>query len=104
MSFKGKTGLTLKQYLREGFTKGSNDISEALGPLVCAISTPEFQLKQVKDFITRLRKVLRIVPTGFKYTIADYFKSHLGQATALDQHVNMPGLVAKDVCTALNNF
>lgn len=104
MSFKGKTGSTLKKYLRDGFKKGSNDISEALGPLVCAISTPEFQLKQVKDFITRLRTVLTKFPKGYSYTIADYFQSRLGQATALDQHVNRPAGLEVDVGTALNNF
>ncbi|CAF4965452.1 unnamed protein product, partial [Rotaria sp. Silwood1] len=104
ISFKGKTGSILKKYLREDSTKGSNGESEALGPLVCAISSPEFQLKQIKDFITRLHIVLRIIPDGFNYTIADYFKSHLGQATALDQHVNLPAAVKNNVSTALNNF
>ncbi|UJR17216.1 hypothetical protein I4U23_004111 [Adineta vaga] len=104
MSFRGKTGSTLKQYLRQNFQKGSVDTSEALGPLVCAISTPEFQMKQVKDFISRLHTVMKIAPTGYQYTIADYFKSYLGQATALDQHINKPALVARDVADALNTF
>ena len=104
LSFKGKTGSTLRAYLRDGFRKGSNDESEALGPLVCAISTPEFQLKQVKDFIARLRKVLKTNPKGYKYTIGDYLKSYLGQATALDQDVNKPARVAENVGEALNRF
>ncbi|CAF4581511.1 unnamed protein product, partial [Rotaria sp. Silwood2] len=104
MSFRGKTGLILKNYLREGFTKSVKNTSEALGPIVCAISSPEFQLKQVKDFIKRLRDVLKIIPTGFTYTIGDYFKSPLGQATTLDHHVNRPAYVKTNVSTALNNF
>lgn len=90
--------------MREGFKKGSSDVSEALGPLVCAISTPEFQRKQVQDFIVRLQKVLRTFPTGYQYTIADYFKSYLGRSTTLDQHVNRPAYVASDVSAALDRF
>ncbi|CAF5012918.1 unnamed protein product, partial [Rotaria sp. Silwood1] len=105
MSFRGKTGLELKRYLRAGFDKvGKVNSSEALGPIVCAIKTPEFQLKQMKDFIKRLQEVLQIIPNGFNYTISDYFKSLLGQATALDQHVNRPGYVRYDVGKVLNHF
>ena len=104
LSFEGKTGSTLKQYLRANLVGGSNDVSEALGPLVCAISSPEFQLKQVKDFIARLKKVLGIVPIGYKYTVADYCTSYLAQAAALDQHVNLPARVAENIGTVLSRF
>ena len=104
LSFEGKTGSSLKQYLRANFVGGSNDVSEALGPLVCAISSPEFQLKQVKDFIARLKKVLGIVPIGYKYTVADYCASYLRQAAALDQHVNLPARVAENIGTVLGRF
>ncbi|CAF3586474.1 unnamed protein product, partial [Rotaria sp. Silwood2] len=105
MSYKGVTGEALKKALRQDFSTPTKSLqsSKALGPLVCAIRSPLFQLKQIQDFIYRLNNVvLKIVPIGYKFPIINFLRTDLGRATVLDQHVNHPGYVATDFAAALN--
>lgn len=102
------TGSALKTKIREGFKK-----SEFKKKLKCAPLEPiakasldkDFQAKQVKDFIDRLKnKVLPIKPKGYSYSLKDFLNSKLGKATALDHHINRPGYVKNDFGKALDNF
>ena len=109
MSFNGRTGLELRNYIRQKFTASTwgkqKQTSDALGPVVCAMSNNVFQTKQIQDFIDRLHQVTLVnKPTGYNYTIGEYFISNLGRAVALDQHVNRSGYVNADVGRALNIF
>lgn len=103
------TGKDLKTKIREGFTKDTYKKKvrcAPLEPIVKAVNDKDFQAKQLKDFIDRLKnKVLVIKPKGHtSYKLKDYLKSKLGKATALDHHINRPGYVATDFGKALDNF
>ncbi|GAB5095809.1 hypothetical protein YK56LOC_15250 [Caballeronia sp. HLA56] len=78
--------------------------NKPLASIVNAVIDNEFQEKQVKDFVRRLRLVISIIPTGFTSTIGDFCRNDLGRALALDQHVNRPGNVADDFGRALSDF
>lgn len=69
-----------------------------------AVSSPLYQRLQVKDFLIRFNKAIDQSPRGYDFSIKDYFHSPLGRATALDQSVNAPSLVSRDVGAALDRF
>ncbi|WP_378172711.1 hypothetical protein [Aquimarina sp. SS2-1] len=102
------TGSDLKRKIREGFdasTFGSRIKCKPLEPIVNAVNDNDFQVKQIEDFISRLRdKVLPIVPRGYSHTLGDFLTSRLGRATALDHHINRPAYVRNDLGNSLNNF
>lgn len=102
------TGSALKSLIREGFTQRTyRDELPCipLAPIVNALNDPDFQAKQVTDFIYRLRKkVLQLKPSGHHHPLRDYVKSKLGRALVLDQHINRPGYVRVDFAKALNTF
>ncbi len=102
------TGKELKKKIREGFK--SSELKKKLKckllePIVKASKDNDFQAKQVKDFVDRLKnKVLPIKPQGYNYKLENYLKSKLGKATVLDQHINRPGYVKADFGKSLDNF
>ncbi|AXT50278.1 hypothetical protein D1818_05330 [Aquimarina sp. BL5] len=102
------TGSDLKRKIREGFdasTFGSRIKCKPLEPIVNAVNDNDFQVKQIEDFISRLRdRVLPIVPRGYSHTLGDFLISRLGRATALDHHINRPAYVRNDLGDSLNNF
>ncbi|MGH8073811.1 MAG: hypothetical protein ACREO4_07035 [Lysobacter sp.] len=110
MRYQGMTGAALKLFIRDGFTEenfrtSARKRSPPLAAVVNAITTMEFQEKQVVDFIGRLRKVMEIKPHGSSSrAIGDYVKSNFGKAALLDQHVNRPGYVSRDFGKALKLF
>lgn len=76
-----------------------------LASIVHAISDPRFERRQVMDFLVRLRvRILPFKPNGYQYSIASYFQSDLGRATALDHHVNRPHYVERDIGRSLDRF
>jgi hypothetical protein len=101
------TGNSLYTKLREGCTNatfGQRIKQKPLAVIAHAIRNDEFQDKQVKDFATRLRLVRTLIPVGYAHSLAEYFLTDLGQATALDEHVNRPANVAVDIGKALDVF
>ncbi|WP_324711338.1 SH3 domain-containing protein [Pseudomonas citronellolis] len=70
----------------------------------CAISTPEYITIQIMDFITRLKDAISIKPSGYAFTAKSLFRSKLGRALVLDEHINRPGNVANDLGSALDRF
>jgi len=101
------TGNELRAKLREGCSQatfGQHIRQKPLAVIAHAIVDDEFQDKQVKDFVDRLRLVCTLVPVGYTHSIAEYFLTDLGRATALDQHVNRPSNVVKDIGKALDVF
>ncbi|WP_429443927.1 glycoside hydrolase family 19 protein [Paraburkholderia sp. 40] len=103
---KKLTGSPLKEIIRQGcsvdnFGKTVKNIPLAV--IAHAITFKSFETKQLMDFIDRLREiVLPKIPRGYQYTIADYFQSDLGRAAALDQSVNRPGYVGRDLGRSLD--
>jgi hypothetical protein len=112
--YKGITGVdlkntkpTLKELIRNSFTKdtlGKKIQCIPIEPLINATTDPDFQVKQIKDFVTELHKVLEKIPSGHLYPLKVYLKSKLGKALALDHQVNRPGYVINDFGKALNKF
>ncbi|MEM0942114.1 MAG: calcium-binding protein [Bacteroidota bacterium] len=102
------TGSQLKEKIREGFTSSTHLQKlecKPLEPIIQAAKDSDFQSKQVKDFIDRLKnKVLPMKPSGYNYRIKDYLKSKLGEATVLDHHINRPAHVRSYFSEALNQF
>lgn len=74
-----------------------------LAVIAHAITSKSFETKQLMDFLTRLRdRVLPSMPRGYRYTVAQYFQSDLSRAAALDQSVNRPGYVTRDIGRSLD--
>jgi hypothetical protein len=102
------------QPIRNGFTKekfGRIVQCIPIEPLINAAKDPDFQMRQIKDFIFALRDLFSSEKEHSKknffykgYPLRDYLKSVLGKAVVLDQHVNCPGFVVKNITTALDNF
>lgn len=100
-------GDALKTSLRKDCSAASfNHVIDCppVASIACAISTPEYITLQIMDFIERLRRALSTVPTGYSFTAGALFKSKLGKALVLDEHINRPGNVADDVGKALDEF
>ncbi|WP_207885643.1 hypothetical protein [Pseudomonas sp. 30_B] len=100
-------GQELKQSLREGCSAGTFGhviVSPPVSSMSCAISSDEYTCLQVMDFVNRLRKSLTVFPNGYGFSAGDLFKSRLGRALVLDEHVNRPGNVANDLKLALDGF
>jgi murein DD-endopeptidase MepM/ murein hydrolase activator NlpD len=102
------TGKKLKLKIREGFksTEFKKMLKcKPLESIVKASKDEDFKIKQVQDFIDRLKKkVLPIKPKGYNYSLDNYLKSNLGKATILDHHINRPAYVKTDFGKALDNF
>ncbi|WP_454806950.1 hypothetical protein [Paraburkholderia fungorum] len=100
------TGGPLKDLMRRGCSAanfGQKVKSVPLAVIAHAITSRSYETKQLMDFLSRLRdKVLPATPRGYHYTIAQYFQSDLGRAAALDQSVNRPGYVTRDIGKALD--
>ena len=57
------------------------------------------------DFIDRLRNVVfPIAPPHYDHPVSEYFISDLGRATALDQSVNRPAHVGRDIGKTFDKF
>ncbi|WP_199029140.1 hypothetical protein [Ralstonia sp. ASV6] len=101
-------GRQLKQIIRQDCSQqnfGQSVGNTPLAVIANAITDPSFESKQVMDFIDRLRKqILPKRPVNYQYTVASYFSSDLGRATALDQHVNRPAFVLRDIGRALDGL
>lgn len=106
--YKGKiTGTELRALVREGFDINSVNqklANEPLAHLIKVGKDEDFIRKQVFDFILRIRKYCNKKPNGYSYQIKKYFKSALGKALILDQSVNRPAYVTRDVGIALTTY
>ncbi len=104
MYYNGITGKQLKDHLRDGLNfRKATKYSEPLQAIHDAITSPEFLNLQAIDFISRLRKSQNMdLGNGLK--VSDYFKSKLSATVILDQHVNAPGFVKKDLNTAIRTY
>jgi hypothetical protein len=108
--YDGVTGNELKVLLRQGFNQASFEsraklISKPLAVFVHAITTNEYMVKQVLDFVQRLRRSISISPSGYHLrVIGDYVRSNFGKSVVLDHHVNRPGYVAADFGNAVKTF
>ncbi|GAA0872267.1 hypothetical protein GCM10009117_14140 [Gangjinia marincola] len=102
------TGRQLKNLIREGFNASEfrNYLDcKPLEPILKAVKDPDFQAKQIDDFIDRLRnRVLPTTPVGYNNTIGEYLNSALGHATVLDHHINRPAYLDNDFGSALDVF
>jgi hypothetical protein len=72
--------------------------------MACAVGSSPYIKLQIYDFIKRLRKVLLETPNTYDFTIGQLFLSTLGRATALDESVNRPANVVKNLKRALDKF
>jgi hypothetical protein len=108
--YDGLSGSELKALLRKGFDQSAFEskkklASKPLAVFLNAINSEEYLIKQVVDFVARLRKAMRLTPTDFNlHTLGDYVNSSLGKALILDHHVNRPGNVARDFNASLKEF
>ena len=108
--YDGVTGSELKVLLRQGFNQTSFEskeklISKPLAVFAHAINTSEYIVKQVLDFVQRLRASISISPSGYNlWVVGDYVRSNFGRSVVLDHHVNRPGNVAGDFGTAVKTF
>lgn len=102
------TGSVLKAKIRNGYNSEKfrtySVRCKPIEPIIKAAKDKNFQAKQLEDFISRLKKVLKIKPTGYNYTLNQYLKTKLGKATVLDHHINRPAYVANDFGAAINRF
>ncbi|WP_143749200.1 calcium-binding protein [Caballeronia arvi] len=101
------TGPELYDLMRVGCTeetRGKKVRHRPLASIANAVVSPEFQDKQVRDFVARLRLVVGMIPRGYSFRVRDYFQTDLGRAAALDQHVNRPNNVRPDIGAALDTF
>ncbi|WP_431823257.1 hypothetical protein [Burkholderia sp. F1] len=102
------TGKILKRVIRNGcgehnFRKKIKNVP--LAAIVRAISSEPYERRQLMDFVVRLRDVvLPTTPPKYNQSVGEYFLSDLGRATALDQSVNRPGCVGRDIGKALDAF
>lgn len=102
------TGSNLKTLIRQGCSPDTYQKSITnlpLGALVKALNDKRYERRQLLDFLSRLRnEILPINPIGYNHPIGEYFQSDLGRATALDQHVNRPAYVRRDIGNSLRRF
>ncbi|MGU7770291.1 hypothetical protein ACV229_08920 [Burkholderia sp. MR1-5-21] len=56
------------------------------------------------DFIGRLHIAIAKKSSGYSNSVSDFFLSRLGRALVLDQDVNAPGNVSKDLGTSINTL
>jgi hypothetical protein len=85
-------------------TFGSSINCLPISTLSCAISAPEYVTIQIMDFISRLRIAISTIPSGYTFSAQSLFKSKLGKALILDEHINRPGNVADDIGKSLDKF
>ncbi|MCP1481909.1 hypothetical protein J2Y88_004220 [Pseudomonas chlororaphis] len=100
-------GAQLKSKLRVGCeeaTYGNVIQCKPVSVMACAIGSPSYVKLQILDFIKRLREVLLKTPNTYNFTVGQLFLSALGQATALDENVNRPSNVVKNLKKALDKF
>ncbi|MDQ7980634.1 hypothetical protein QYH69_25680 [Paraburkholderia sp. SARCC-3016] len=102
------TGEPLRTLIRIDCSKenfGKKISSIPLAAIVQAISAKSYERHQLMDFIDRLRNVvLPTIPSQYQHSVGEFFLSDLGRATALDQSINRPAFVARDIGWALNSF
>lgn len=87
-------------FVKNGF--GEHDAyfpkkSPILASIAHGIIDPQYQKKQVVDFVDRMRKAIAIVPTGYTRPASEYFLSKRGRALVLDQSVNAPANISRDI-------
>jgi hypothetical protein len=96
----------LRDLMRQGCSDanfGQKVKSVPLAAIAHAITSKSYETKQLMDFLSRLReRVLPSMPRGYHHTIGQYFQSDLGRAAALDQSVNRPGYVTRDIGKSLD--
>lgn len=96
------TGAKLKEYLCQ---KNPEVVKRAMTPLRMAGNHPDFQKQQVMDYNSRLLETLQNkTPKRYKFKIARYISSERGAALILDQSVNAPGKVSRDLGKALDEL
>nr|WP_260416116.1 hypothetical protein [Pseudomonas cichorii] len=100
-------GALLKSRLRAGCeeaTYGKVIQSKPVSVMSCAIGSPSYIEVQISDFVIRLRDVLTQTPNTYNFTVGQLFLSALGRAAALDENVNRPSNVVKNLKKALDKF
>jgi len=105
--YKDKTGKTLHSELRVGFnakTVGVTKPVACFGPFINLCNNPDFQEKQIMDYVARINQSLNKTLANYSYKIKDYVHSALGIATVLDHSVNRPSHVSIYFNEALNQF
>lgn len=105
--YKGLTGSELKTKIREGFDKSNLKDKvpcEPIEPIINLMNDVDFQTKQIKDFVKRLKNAINKTPSGYSNKISAYVSSNLGKATVLDNDVNRPGQVKDCFGAALDSF
>lgn len=97
------TGKPLQAYLQD--TNKIPFADTALQPFMDAGRDPEFQKQQVTDFQKRLdgRAAKDNVPS-YGHPTGSYLTSETGRAVLLDQSVNAPNAVGRDLGKALDQF
>ena len=95
------TGKELKKLITD---KDPEKYKKILAPLRQAGQDTAFQEQQIVDFRDRLNSAVGQNPKGYDRPISDYIKSERGSALLLDQSVNRPGHVGKDVGKSLDQF
>ena len=104
--YNGSSGIDLKNKIRDGFNasnSGKAVKSEPIEPIIKLMNDEDFQIKQIEDFVKRIKTALNKTATGYS-TISNYIKSELGKATVLDHDVNRPGHVSDCFGDALTSF
>ncbi|WP_341522386.1 hypothetical protein AABC73_02875 [Pseudomonas sp. G.S.17] len=99
------TGAELYAFIKQGFQQADTGFpknSTPLASIASAMIDEEYQKKQVIDFIGRMRMALLKRPRGYTNTAGDFFQSRLGRALVLDQDVNAPGHVSRDLQKAID--
>lgn len=101
------TGVELYDFIKKGFQEldsGFPKKSDALSAIVHAVINEEFQVRQVIDFIARMRSALSKRPEGYSNSARDFFLTKLGRALVLDHDVNAPGNVRRDLKRAVDRL
>ncbi|WP_322082525.1 hypothetical protein [Burkholderia sp. BCC1972] len=99
------TGQELYDFIKKGFQETDSGFpkeSKPLASIAHAMINEEYQKKQVVDFIGRLHIAIAKKPRGYINSASDFFLSRLGRALVLDQDVNAPGNVSKDIGASIN--
>lgn len=101
------TGQELYEFIKKGFQETDSGFpkeSKPLASIAHAMINPEYQKKQVADFIGRLHIAIAKKPSGYSHSASDFFLSRLGRALVLDQDVNAPGNVSSDLGASINTL
>jgi hypothetical protein len=96
------TGEKLKEYLNK--KSDPEAAKKALTSLKKAGEDPNFQRQQVMDYNQRVLDAITVNPKKYNHPIKSYITSERGTALVLDQSVNAPGNLPKNMGQALDKF